>query len=74
VVEMDHPSMGSEDFSYYLHRIPGCYVRFGARMEEREYIPLHSPSFDIDERVLSVGAGFYESVVREALGEIRRAR
>ncbi len=66
LVSMDHPSMGSEDFSYYLHEIPGCYVRFGARRQEQEYIPLHSPSFDIDEGVLKVGAAFFDEAVREA--------
>lgn len=66
---MDHPSMGSEDFSYYLQKIPGCYVRFGARRFENEYIPLHSPEFDINEEVLKVGAAFFDEVVREAAHE-----
>ena len=66
LMAMDHPSMGSEDFSYYLNAIPGCYVRFGARPETQEYIPLHSPAFDVDERVLKVGAAFFDEVVREA--------
>jgi amidohydrolase len=69
VMVMDHPSMGSEDFSYYLKELPGCYVRFGARIEDREYIPLHSPAFDIDEGILKVGAAFFDQVVREALRE-----
>lgn len=63
---MDHPSMGSEDFAYYLHDVPGCYVRFGARPQAQEYVPLHSPSFDIDEGVLKIGAAFFDEVVREA--------
>jgi amidohydrolase len=72
LMAMDHPSMGSEDFSYYLQEIPGCYVRFGARIAEHEYIPLHSPSFDIDEAVLKVGAAFFDEVAREALAAYRR--
>ncbi len=71
LVSMDHPSMGSEDFSYYLQQMPGCYVRFGARIREGEYIPLHSPSFDIDERVLEVGAAFFDAVARRAIRELR---
>ncbi len=63
---MDHPSMGSEDFSYYLREIPGCYVRVGARSEEQTYIPLHSSEFDIDEGVLKVGAAFFDAVARQA--------
>ena len=67
LMAMDHPSMGSEDFSYFLQKIPGCYVRFGARIEEKEYLPLHSPAFDIDEEVLKVGATFFDEVAREAI-------
>jgi hippurate hydrolase len=66
LMTLDHPSMGSEDFSYYLQKIPGCYVRFGARRHENEYIPLHSPEFDINEEVLKVGSAFFDEVVREA--------
>ena len=67
LMAMDHPSMGSEDFSYFLQKMPGCYVRFGARIEEKEYLPLHSPAFDLDEEVLKVGAAFFDEVAREAI-------
>ena len=66
VVPQEHPSMGSEDFAFYLREVPGCYVRFGACGEGESYVPLHSPSFTIDERVLDVGPRFYDRVVREA--------
>jgi hippurate hydrolase len=69
LVAMDQPSMGSEDFSYYLRRVPGCYVRFGARREGWENIPLHSPSFDFDEEAMKVGAAFFDQVVREAIAD-----
>ena len=29
-------------------------------------MPLHSPSFDIDEGVLRVGAAFFDEVVRQS--------
>ena len=63
---LDHPSMGAEDFSYYLERFPGCYLRFGARSPGAEHIPLHSPAFDIDESVLPVGAAVFDQIVRQA--------
>ena len=72
LVTMDHPSMGSEDFSYYLHEMPGCFVRFGCRGGEQGYIPLHSPAFDIDEEVLRVGAAFFDELARVALSEYAR--
>lgn len=67
VVAQEYPSMGAEDFSYYLIAMPGCYVRFGTRPPGGEYVPLHSPLFDVDEEVLKIGAGYYERVVREAI-------
>lgn len=66
VVASEFPSMGSEDYSYYLHKIPGCFVRFGARHPDWEPIPLHSPAFDVDERVLAIGTLFLDRVARIA--------
>lgn len=67
VVRQEHPSMGAEDFSYFLQDTPGCYVRFGASADG-DYIPLHHPRFDVDEGVLAVGARFFERAVRRAAG------
>ena len=66
-----HPSMGSEDFSFYLQEVPGCFVRFGARKSDWEPVPLHSPMFDIDEEVLKVGAAYFDAVARESLSRLR---
>jgi amidohydrolase len=66
VVAAEFPSMGSEDFSFYLERVPGAFVRFGARHPDWEPIPLHSPAFDVDERVLGVGALFFDRLARLA--------
>ena len=67
LLEINHPSLGSEDFSFYLKQAPGCYVRFGARKCESDYVPLHSPAFYIDEDVLKIGAQFFNQVVREGI-------
>ena len=67
IVPQEHPSMGAEDFSYFLQDTPGCYVRFGASANG-DYIPLHHPRFDVDEGVLAVGARFFERAVRRAAG------
>lgn len=65
-VASEHPSMGSEDFAFYLQQSRGCFVRFGARHPDWEPIPLHSPAFDIDERVLGIGARWFDRVARLA--------
>ena len=52
IVEME-PSMGAEDFSYFLLEKPGTYFRVGSQNEdEATHFPHHHPKFDIDERAL----------------------
>lgn len=70
VARAEFPSMGSEDFAFYLGHVQGAFVRFGARRPEWEPIPLHSPAFDIDENVLAFGASFYDHVARVANSRI----
>ncbi len=66
VTRMELASMGGEDFSYFLERVPGCYVRFGTATEGVEQFPAHSSKFNIDEQVLAVGAAFFHAVARTA--------
>jgi amidohydrolase len=51
-------NMGGEDFAYYAQQIPGCYYLLGVRNEDRginSYV--HTPTFDVDEVALELGAG-----------------
>jgi hippurate hydrolase len=59
-------NMGGEDFSFYLEKIPGAYVRFGGQVEGRESYPAHSSRFDFDERALAVGASYYYHMAKIA--------
>ncbi len=56
VVWMSCPSMGSEDFADYLEHVPGTMFRLGAAGEDPIWPGLHTPTFDVDERCLAVGA------------------
>lgn len=50
------PSMGAEDFAYYLEKVPGAFIFIGAGNPEEGIInPHHHPKFDIDERSLGYG-------------------
>lgn len=53
VVALTRPSMGGEDFAYYLERIPGCYWFLNTMAPGRgiEH-PNHSSRFDLDEDLL----------------------
>lgn len=49
------PQMGGEDFSYYQQLIPGAIAKIGTRT--RKQMPgLHNNRFDVDGRILPIGA------------------
>ncbi|RKQ18609.1 amidohydrolase [Oceanobacillus bengalensis] len=52
VVELE-PTMGAEDFSYFLQEKPGTYFKVGSQNDnENTHYPHHHPRFDFDERAL----------------------
>jgi len=68
------PSLGGEDFSFFLQKIPGCMVRFGARHTELPDAPAHSPRFDFDEKVLPIGALFLAQTAVSAMERMEELR
>ncbi len=67
-VPLHTANMGGEDFACYMEKIPGCYVRLGARAPGREGFPAHSSKFEFDEEVLLIGARYFYEVARLAGG------
>lgn len=50
------PQMFGEDFSAYCQKIPGFFFFLGVKPpENKSMAPLHSPSFNPDERSISIG-------------------
>jgi amidohydrolase len=50
--------MAAEDFAFYAQEVDGCFYRLGTRNEARGITSgVHTPTFDIDEDALEVGAG-----------------
>jgi hippurate hydrolase len=70
-LSLPYPSLGGEDFAYYLQKVPGCFVRFGGGKEGHEKIASHSPAFDFDEEVLRVGAAYLSELVRYTFKKLR---
>jgi amidohydrolase len=69
-VSLMKPLMGSEDFSYYLQKIPGTFVFLGAQNEEKGILyPQHHPKYTIDEDILPVGAALHVAVAMEYLAK-----
>lgn len=52
---LNEPSLGAEDFSLYLEKVPGCMFRLGVGIPEQKNYPLHHPLFDIDESAIITG-------------------
>jgi metal-dependent amidase/aminoacylase/carboxypeptidase family protein len=52
----ESPSMGGEDFSYFIEHNPGAFYHIGCTPPEKMPAPaLHSPLFDPDERCILTG-------------------
>mgnify|MGYP000563027256 CR=1 FL=1 len=50
--------MAAEDFAYFSQEIDGCFYRLGTRNEARGITSgVHTPTFDIEEEALEIGAG-----------------
>ncbi len=68
-VEIPLPSMGGEDFAYYLQRIPGAMVRVGSASGPETRYPLHHARFDLDEGALPLAARLMSEVCLRDLAD-----
>ncbi|MCY0879451.1 MAG: amidohydrolase [Firmicutes bacterium] len=57
------PSMGGEDFAYYLQQRPGAFLFLGAKPGHGTAFPHHSPHFVIDERALPLGVEVFYRLI-----------
>lgn len=68
VERLAKPVMGSEDFSYYLERVPGAFFWLGAKNESLGILPLaHHPKYNFDEATLETGVAILASVAAQFL-------
>ncbi len=64
-LKLSNPSMGGEDFAFFLEKIPGAFIWLGVG-EDVSY--LHTPTFDFDEEILPHGAALLTALALEKLG------
>ena len=60
VLELPNPSMGAEDFAYFLEKVPGAFIWLGVG---EDVSGLHTPQFAFDEKVLPRGAALLTALV-----------
>ena len=66
VVPLGFVNMAAEDFAHYMERLPGCFLRVGAREEGGEVIAAHQPTFRVAEEAIFVGASVLAASARAA--------
>jgi amidohydrolase len=63
-IPVGRPSMGGEDFAYYLEKIPGCFFLVGVQPGGRDSYPsLHSDHYDFTDDALAVGMRMFVKLV-----------
>jgi amidohydrolase len=57
IIEILEPTMGGEDFAYFLLEVPGTYMYLGTNNPEKGIVyPQHNARFDVDEELLWKGS------------------
>jgi hippurate hydrolase len=60
------PSMGAEDFAFFLEHKPGCYVWIGNGPGEGGCM-LHNPKYDFNDDIIPVGGAYWVELVKRLL-------
>lgn len=61
------PALASEDFSFYMQKVPSWFFWVGSGAEDGSSAPLHSPYFCPDEGVLETAADLYTAAALYSL-------
>jgi hippurate hydrolase len=64
VLELPSPSMGAEDFSYFLQSLPGAFIWLGIGEDASG---LHTPKFAFDEDILPRGSALLAALAIAAV-------
>ncbi len=68
VTKLDLLSTCGEDFAYYQEQVPGTFIAIGsANPEKNTVLPLHCPTFEIDEDVLWKGSALLVNIAEKYL-------
>ena len=59
VLDITEPVTGSEDFAFFLEKVPGCYVFIGNGEGSEGGCMVHNPGYDFNDAVLPTGASYW---------------
>lgn len=64
ISQNDKPILVSEDFAFFLEKIPGCIVHLGIGLAKGS---AHTERYDFNDRVLVTGSTFWSQLVEDRL-------
>jgi hippurate hydrolase len=67
LVDNAEPVSGSEDFAFFLEKVPGCYVFIGNGEGNEGGCMVHNAAYDFNDRVLSTGASYWVHIAEAYL-------
>jgi hippurate hydrolase len=67
LIEDAEPVTASEDFAFFLEKVPGCYVNIGNGVGSEGGCMVHNPGYDFNDRVLSTGASYWVRLAEACL-------
>jgi hippurate hydrolase len=67
LLEGIEPVTGSEDFAFFLEKVPGCYVFIGNGEGSEGGCMVHNPGYDFNDAVLSTGASYWVRLAETCL-------
>lgn len=64
-VVTDYQTTTSEDFSYYLEKVPGCMIFVGCRRDK--FYPQHNENFTVGENPILIGTQVFFEIAKKYL-------
>ena len=61
--------MASEDFSFMLERVPGCYINIGNGEGAAGACEVHNPAYDFNDAALPLGVSFFARLAETRLAK-----
>ncbi|KOO10589.1 peptidase M20, partial [Vibrio xuii] len=56
----------SEDFSFFLNEVPGCYGFIGnGTREDGCHVGLHNKAYDFNDKLIPIGAAYFINLVEQ---------
>ncbi|NYT61528.1 amidohydrolase [Alcaligenaceae bacterium] len=62
-----NPMMGSEDFAFMMHEVPGAYLRLGNGLGDEGGCVTHTANYQFNDKAIPIGAAFWAQLTQTIL-------